>query len=576
VAREAHADLFLSGALLKVGTRLRLDLRVQDTNSGRVVFADKVEGDNAQAVFAMADKATAGLLAQIAPSESGTQLNVGASLTSNLDALHEYEEGVAYQNRFLIDDAQAAYRRAIQLDPNFAMAHYQLADLCYDNFQAGRQAILPAAALAQHSPLPPLERLLIQSIQLRYDGRLPEAEEMLRRTIREFPSEIGPRFALMSVIWDQGREGEAKPTLEEIVRIDPQRPLVYNYLAYEEAALGNVNQAVADVDKYASMLPPNDPNPRDSRGDVLRMGGRFQDAIAEYQTIVDEAVKHPGIAYGVNFEKGKIALTYLSMGNLAKAESTARDGYVASKGLEHASLAGILGEVDVGHGQFDAASGYFDEAARAYADQGYDTAKGPLFEAAQIHLEQGRPDMILALGRRDTTPWAPAVRALGELALHDEQAANSEFANLRNSLSAPVGDYAAEKTATTIRILAAEFDGQWQQVRMLWPKLVNRDDKTLAGLAEGRAELESGDLAEAQRQLTTLQVRGRIFGNERYVAYSDFLSEILSTFYLAEIYEKTGRKSEATKGYQDFLHYVGNSNARLPQIAEARTALKRL
>jgi len=69
VAKDAHADLFLSGALLKVGPRLRLDLRVQETGTGKVLFADKVQGDNAEAVFAMVHRATAGILGKLASGE---------------------------------------------------------------------------------------------------------------------------------------------------------------------------------------------------------------------------------------------------------------------------------------------------------------------------------------------------------------------------------------------------------------------------------------------------------------------------------------------------------------------------
>jgi hypothetical protein len=100
VAKDAQADLFASGALLKLGDRLRLDLRVQDTATGRVLFADKVEAENAQAVFATVDKATADILARLAPDESTLQPNAGASLTGNIDALHAYEEGVAYGPAF--------------------------------------------------------------------------------------------------------------------------------------------------------------------------------------------------------------------------------------------------------------------------------------------------------------------------------------------------------------------------------------------------------------------------------------------------------------------------------------------
>ena len=575
VAQAAHADMYLSGALLRVGGRLRLDLRVQKTGDGHVVFAEKVEGGDAKAVFAMVDQASSGILARIAPGEA-SELNVSASLTSNLDALKAYEEGAAYYDRFLISDAEMAYRRATQLDPHFAMAYYQLAQLSYDNFEGGRREISPAARLAERSPLPPLEKLLIQALQLRYDGRLPEAEESLRRTIRNFPREIDPRYALAYLVWDQGREGEAKPILQEIIRIDPQQPLAYNFLAYEDAALGHVSEALADADKYASMLPPGDLNPRDTRGDVLMVSGRLQEAVAQYKTVVDESAMHPGMAYGANFEKEKMALAYLLMGNGAKAGAAARAAYAATQGLKHASAAGVLGQVENDLGQFGAAVGYFEEAAQGFAAHGNDLAKGPLLEAAHSLLEQGRPDAVLALGRRDTTPWAPAVRALADLALHDDAAANIEFANLRNSLGPLIGDYAVEKTVTTVKILAAEYAGSWQEIRTLWPDLVNRDDKSIARLAEGRAELAAGNLTDAESQLATLQTKGRFFGNMRYVAYTDFLSEMLSEFYRGEIYEKTGRKVEAVKAYQAFLHRSQNAGTRLPQVAQARAALKRL
>jgi serine/threonine protein kinase len=123
VAKEAHADMFLSGSLLKVGSRLRLDLRAQDTATGVLLFADKVEGADAQAVFGMVDQATAGILKRLEPSEAATQLNSAGSVTSNLEALRAYEEGVSFRDRELWKDAQFAFQRATELDPQFTMAY---------------------------------------------------------------------------------------------------------------------------------------------------------------------------------------------------------------------------------------------------------------------------------------------------------------------------------------------------------------------------------------------------------------------------------------------------------------------
>jgi eukaryotic-like serine/threonine-protein kinase len=52
--------------------------------------------------------------------------------------------------------------------------------------------------------------------------------------------------------------------------------------------------------------------------------------------------------------------------------------------------------------------------------------------------------------------------------------------------------------------------------------------------------------------------------------------EILTHYYLGQLYERTGKRDQAVNEYQDFLSHFSNSHTRLPQVGEARTALKRL
>jgi tetratricopeptide (TPR) repeat protein len=568
VAKEAQADMFLSGALLKVGSQLRLDLRVQETATGRVLFADKVEGDDAQAVFGMVDQATAGILNRLAPGEAAAQPNVAASLTSNLEALRAYEEGLSYYDRFFMEEAASAFRRATELDPQFAMAHYQLAGSSID-YAAARQAMARAAQLADRLPLPRLQKLVIQSGRLAQDGHMQEAEQVAETAVREFPREIGPRFELATIRYVEWRWTEAKPVLEEIVRLDDRHAWAHLLAAYTYASEGDLRRAMSAADRYAALLPPNDPNPLDTRGDVLAMNERYEEAIAAHRKNQE---LNPGWCVRSPY---KIALAYLHEGKYSLAEANAESAYEKSKPTGGALEASALGDIEVGRGRLDRAVARYEEAARIYAKENPVRAFIPLFKAAQVYLEQRQPEALLALGRRHASPWAPGVRGTAYLLLKKDTAAEKEFAALRTSVTPLVGDYMAGKMVELHRLQAAAYAGRWQEVIASWPQLASQQ-RNLFALDVGRAYLEMSMLPDAERHLRFALLAQRTWDGEDRLASANFLSYTLAQFYLGRMLEQTGKKAEAINAYQEFLSHFENSTAKLPQIAEARAALKRL
>jgi hypothetical protein len=88
--------------------------------------------------------------------------------------------------------------------------------------------------------------------------------------------------------------------------------------------------------------------------------------------------------------------------------------------------------------------------------------------------------------------------------------------------------------------------------------------------------LKPGNWEEAERYLQVVPILQRTWDNQLDIASSDFLAYALGEFYLAKVFEHAGKKADAVNAYQEFLSHFENSTARLPQIAEARAALKRL
>jgi tetratricopeptide (TPR) repeat protein len=148
--------------------------------------------------------------------------------------------------------------------------------------------------------------------------------------------------------------------------------------------------------------------------------------------------------------------------------------------------------------------------------------------------------------------------------LKNEPAAEKEFNALRAYLTPPLGKYMAGKYVDEERLRAAAYAGRPQEVTMGRQPLGGQFRCDMAMIV-GRAYLELGALPEAEQHLRS-----------GLRAYPNFLTYVLTQFYLGKILEQTGKKAEASKAYQEFLGHFENSTAKLPQIAEARAALKRL
>jgi len=586
VAKEAHADMFLSGSLLKVGSRLRLDLRAQDTATGVLLFADKVEGENFQAVFGMVDQATAGILAGLDPNEAPGRPNVAASLTPNLEALHAYEEGLSFTERMLFEQATAAYRHATELDPQFAMAYFMLSSVLYSSgdLPAARRAVARAREISDRQSLPRQQKMMIQAVQLRYDGRLEDAEEVLQLVRREFPREAAPRWQLGQILEREWRLSELLPLAQEELRLDEGQPTSYLFLGYAYGYEGDVPKALDALGRYATMLPPNDPNPFDSRGDVLAFNGRYEEALAAYR---QNREINPSWEWG---SSEKIVFTCLWARQYSLAEPTALSimryasdsaGSLAAsvRGTAYgarASVADLLGDIEVSRGRLDAAVARYEEEAGLLEAQTPEAASEPLFKAAQIFFEQRQPEAALALGRRHAGPWAASVRGTAYLLLKNDPAAAKEFDALRASLTPPLGEYMAEKFVDLDRLLAAAYAGRFQEVIAGWQQLGNQF-RPMVDLEVGRAYLESGAMPEAEQHIRcALMAHGFQAFSHPAIVTPDFLTFFLGQFYLGKVLEQTGKRTEALSAYQNFVGHFENSTAKLPQIAEARAAVKRL
>jgi len=89
------------------------------------------------------------------------------------------------------------------------------------------------------------------------------------------------RTAFLAGRWlvHQRRYAQGIFVLEHAVALFPDYPAALNELAYAYAFSGNIDRAYGLMERYVE-LQPNEPNPYDSYGEILRAAGQY-DAHAE-------------------------------------------------------------------------------------------------------------------------------------------------------------------------------------------------------------------------------------------------------------------------------------------------------
>src|SRR5579859_6753148 len=573
VARDAGADAYITGALLKIGpTQLRLDVRAQDTSTGQILFSDKLEGQDVQSIFGMVDRLTASLASSFLPASDVPQKapEIEQASTSNVEAYRHYQLGLDYGRRFLIPDAVRELEEAIRLDPQFALAYLRLSEqyFLWGDLRRGREVAAKVEQLKSH--LPRYEQLSLQAVTASWSQDL-EAEAAARQAmISEFPHSTMDRGILSSNLSHLGKEQEAVDVLKQGLILDPKSEDLLNFQAYQLTRAGDLAGGLAADDAYIA-LRPGDPNPFDTRGDILYLAGHDDEAIAAYRKVLELKPD-----FGEHGEYLKLAIVYTDQKKADMANAAFQQYEQRTSPLARLYVPGF-------QAQFKQTAGDFEGALGSYREAVSQMAHAKQTEAAGDYLVQFAVLAVLLGQNSSALPFVQQQKVEGEelpaLAFLQTMAGNRAGAQQTLQRYAASHPWIAPRTIELRQIyadvVAALQKGDGQTASDLLAGVPDFQEAYVL-FFRGRAALLTNDYSSAETRFRAVQRAERNVENGKAMADRFPCLGILSHYYLGQLYERTSKRDQAINEYQEFLSHFSSAQTRPAQLADARAALKRL
>ncbi len=303
------------------------------------------------------------------------------SVTStSKEAVEHFLRGRELFENIRHEDARVKFKKALELDPEFALAYAYLGEI--DKNEKGLELIEKGLELAD--TLPPAERLVVKQIYLKRVGNRDGARDTVRKLAELAPGDFRVQVMLAQERQEARDLEGALRAYEAATKLNPEAAEPYNYIAYLHANAGRYGKAIRAAKTY-SKLKPNEPNPHDSLGEILMMAGELEDAEKAFLKAVEVEpsfrIAWEGVAYTRMYREDWAG----GIEALEKAAEGLPDEKARLKSRQNVAWAQLAS------GDSKAAFATLDDVEKRAAKAGLDDYPR--------HLEQVRGEMYLIMGK---------------------------------------------------------------------------------------------------------------------------------------------------------------------------------
>jgi tetratricopeptide (TPR) repeat protein len=228
--------------------------------------------------------------------------------TSSAEARALYAKGMADYENLYLERCNDDWRAAVKADPSLAVAWAWIA---FNSGDPKEVSVAREKAKALAPKLTPGEQLMVAWIAKVQEGDFIGGISAMNDMLEMYPKD--KHLLYLAGNWLMGENGDEQALrfMEKALALDKNYPAALNDLAYLHARNREFAKAFAAMDRYVALLP-NEPNPHDSYGELLRMAGNFEGSLQHYRA---------ALKMDPDFVTSQLGLgdTYALMGNQKQA-----------------------------------------------------------------------------------------------------------------------------------------------------------------------------------------------------------------------------------------------------------------
>jgi DNA-binding winged helix-turn-helix (wHTH) protein/predicted Zn-dependent protease len=256
VCQRTSSAAVLDGSIGKIGTQYLLTLKAVNCESGKTLASTEAQASDENHVLNALGKVSVEMRNKLGESLSTIEkfdTPLEEATTPSLKALKAFSSGMQTVRTKGVDTATPFFKRAVELDPNFAVAYAYLGVMASTTLEPGISVDYRTKAYELRERTSDAENYWITATYHKgVTGNIPKAIEACDLWIQAYPRSemphIYPGAAVLPVV---GQYERAAEEISEGVRLRPDFPLAYAFRIRAYTALNRFDEAKAT---YAQAL----------------------------------------------------------------------------------------------------------------------------------------------------------------------------------------------------------------------------------------------------------------------------------------------------------------------------------